>query len=292
MPFPEDLNEPLKKVILCADDFGISPSVNKSICYLAEKKRISATSVMVAYNDWSVNGQNLLDFQAHLDIGLHFVLTDTPPLSIVSSVPSIVDKNQCFYKVNKFIRRAWLGKVNKKEVYGELNAQYKEFIEFFGKKPDFIDGHHNVHQYPVIRDEVIRFIKNKDKNGKMYLRNTAYPLAKSIINGADRLKTILISLPGLKFKKMLQRNKISTNETFGGVYDLKKSNNFKKYINIFLDQAGQKNGIIMIHPGRGDHLLLKRDSFNVERENEMNFLLDPAFPEMLKDHRIILTKFI
>ena len=31
-----------KKVILCADDFGISPSVSKSICALAEKKRISA----------------------------------------------------------------------------------------------------------------------------------------------------------------------------------------------------------------------------------------------------------
>ena len=69
-----------KKVILCADDFGISPGINKSICMLAELKKVSATSVMVVYEDWDPYHRSLLDYKAHLDIGLHFILTEAPPL--------------------------------------------------------------------------------------------------------------------------------------------------------------------------------------------------------------------
>ena len=47
-----------KKIILCADDFGISPGVNQGIINLAEKGHISATSVMVVYKNWN-------DFRTH-----------------------------------------------------------------------------------------------------------------------------------------------------------------------------------------------------------------------------------
>ena len=148
-----------KKVILCADDFGISPGINKSICMLAELKKVSATSVMVVYENWDLYHRSLLDYKAHLDIGLHFILTEAPPLSPAKKIPSLTGKDGNFFKMSHFIKRAWLGLINGNEVLAELTAQYNKFVEYFGIEPDFIDGHHNVHQYPVVEDEVIQFIK-------------------------------------------------------------------------------------------------------------------------------------
>jgi len=39
--------EPLRRIWLCADDYGISPGVNRGIRELIEHGRLNATSVMV-----------------------------------------------------------------------------------------------------------------------------------------------------------------------------------------------------------------------------------------------------
>ena len=76
--------------------------VRKSICALAEKKRISATSVMVVYEDWDIHCPTLAGFHNHLDIGLHFVLTDAPPVSPIKNIASIVSLSARFYNMKPF----------------------------------------------------------------------------------------------------------------------------------------------------------------------------------------------
>src|SRR4030081_245024 len=39
---------PPRRIWLCADDYGLSPGVNRAICGLIERGRLNATSVMVA----------------------------------------------------------------------------------------------------------------------------------------------------------------------------------------------------------------------------------------------------
>ena len=38
---------PARRIILCADDYGMSPGVNRAIRDLIERRRINATSVMM-----------------------------------------------------------------------------------------------------------------------------------------------------------------------------------------------------------------------------------------------------
>jgi predicted glycoside hydrolase/deacetylase ChbG (UPF0249 family) len=279
-----------KKVTLCADDFGISPSISESICRLAEMKRISATSVMVVYKEGDLYHKSLLGYTAHLDIGLHFVLTDATPISLSREIKSITDKDGNFVKMSQFIKRAWLGCIDGDEVLVELTAQYKKFIDNFGVEPNFIDGHHNVHQYPVVGDAVIKFVKNKNLGKKIYLRNTAHRW-DVIFKGKDLLKTAFISAPGLIFKKKLLANELRTNESFGGVYNLNNPGNFKKRIEEFLVLANAENSIIMVHPGRVDTILAQRDSFCKGREIEEHVLLQKYFPEFLDANNLTLSKF-
>jgi predicted glycoside hydrolase/deacetylase ChbG (UPF0249 family) len=281
-----------KRVVLCADDFGISPSVSKSICNLVEKKRISATSAMVVYNDQNQYHRSLLNFKDHLDIGLHFVLTESRPVSPPENISSIVGPNNRFLSINQFMKCSWLGQINRNHVQEELNMQYEKFVDYFGSAPDYIDGHHHVHQFPTVRDVIIEFVKRKKIEKTIYLRNTAHTLDAILKRGSDIIKAALISAPGLFFKKKLLENGIRTNEAFDGVYNLNCIDLFEKRIIDSFKSIGKKNSIVMVHPGKVDSILRERDSFLVGRENEENFLLQESFFETLKNNNISLSKFI
>jgi hypothetical protein len=281
---------PKKKVILSADDFGISPGISKSICMLAGKKRISATSVMVVFDDSNIYHRPLLEHKSYIDIGLHFVLTETPPLLSSDKIPSLTGKGGDFFKMSQFMKRAWLGRINGNEVFAELTAQYNKFIEYFGVEPDFIDGHHNAHQCPVVRNEVIRFITNIGIEKKVYLRNTAHQWT-AILKGSDILKTVFISMPGIIFRRKLLAGGLRTNMSFGGVYSLNHSGDFEKRIKQFFLLAAQKNAVIMIHPGTADSILAQRDSFCEGRRIEEQVLLQDSFNSFLEENNISLSKF-
>ncbi|MBT3921247.1 MAG: ChbG/HpnK family deacetylase [Nitrospina sp.] len=282
---------PVKKVILCADDFGISPAVSKSICSLAEKMRVSATSVMVVYGDWNLHCRALIDFHDNLDIGLHFVLTDAPPVSSRNNISSIVGSGGCFYNMKQFMKRACLGQIKNMDILKELTSQYDKFVGTFGFHPDFIDGHHNVHQYPIVDNVVIEFVKSLNPEHKLYLRNTAHSMGAMCVQGSDFLKTGMISFLGSSFKKKLLENGIPTNESFGGVYNLDHYNKFGVKVIKFLKSAGVKNGIVMSHPGTQDTHLSARDPFCKGREIEESVLLKNTFSETLKRLNISLDKF-
>ena len=279
-----------KSVVLCVDDFGISPSVSRSICTLAERKRISATSVMVVYEDWNKYCRQLLGHKTDIDIGLHFVLTQACPILPSESVPSLIGKDGKFFGMSDFMKRAYLGRIKGSEVFSELLAQYNRFVESFGVEPDFLDGHHNVHQCPIVGEEVIRFVKKKDLQNKIYIRNTAHQLS-STLRGSNFLKTLFISFPGLLFKRKLGSNGLLTNKSFGGVYNLKKPAGFEKLIREFFISAARENGIIMVHPGTVDSTLMNRDTFCEGREIEEEVLLRDSYRTFLEESKISLSKF-
>jgi|TARA_B100002003_G_C14088199_1_gene523450 predicted glycoside hydrolase/deacetylase ChbG (UPF0249 family) len=280
-----------KNVILSADDFGITPGVSKGILQLAEKQRISATSVMVVYDNWEKDARGLINFKDHIDIGLHFVLTDAMPLSPPEKVRSLTSSDNSFLKVRQLINHAYLRKVVSHEVMNEFNLQYQRFIDFFNFEPDFIDSHHNAHQYPLIRNSFVDFISDRSFKKTPYLRNTAVSLKKLFTNKSDFFKSLLISLPGSSFKKLAIKHGLSTNKDFLGIYDLNRAELFEEKMICFLINIERENGIIMVHPGLPDDLLGKRDLFCSGRENEYNYLASSYFLDLLKERDIKLTRF-
>ena len=280
-----------KNVTLSADDFGVSPGVSKGILQLAEKQRISATSVMVVYDNWEKDAKALQDFKEHIDIGLHFVLTDAIPLSPPGKVRSLISSDNRFLKVRQLINHAYLRKVISHDVMNEFNLQYQRFIDFFKFQPDFIDSHHNAHQYPIIRKAFINFIFERSFEKTPYVRNTAVSLKKLFSNKSDFLKSFLISLPGSSFKKLAIKHSFSTNKDFWGIYDLNHPELFEEKMNCFLKNIERANGIIMVHPGLPDDLLAGRDVYCDGRENEYNYLASSSFLNFLKENDIRLAKF-
>ena len=131
--------EGLRKIVLCADDYGLSPGVSRGIRELLAQGRLSATSCMVVYPDFTEEGPRLQPFFETADIGLHFTLTAERPLSKVLTV-------------------GWLRRLDRRAIRRELDRQLDKFISATGRPPAHIDGHQHVHLLPGIREAVAKIV--------------------------------------------------------------------------------------------------------------------------------------
>jgi len=280
-----------KEIIICADDFGISPGVSKGVLKLVEANKISATSVMVCFEDWKQEAKPLINLKNQIDIGLHFTLTGAVPLSSPKEIPSLVTANGELASLGQFIKKCFLRNINSEDVKKEFNEQFDSFVEFFGFTPHFVDGHHNVHQYPVVNKALIETFKEKLDGHNFYARNTSVPLNKAFRQGGNFLKIFPISLWGTPYKNLLETSNINTNSSFMGIYDWKRPELFGKNFKRFLQASSNKNGIIMTHPGIPDDILKKRDVYNEGRKMEFNFLNETKMENIFDSIKIIPAKF-
>ena len=78
-------------MIICADDYGLSPAVNDGIIELLESKRISAVSCMMLGSDVEIGMRKLQVLNKNFDLGLHLMLTNDQPLTKLRSESGLVD---------------------------------------------------------------------------------------------------------------------------------------------------------------------------------------------------------
>jgi predicted glycoside hydrolase/deacetylase ChbG (UPF0249 family) len=235
----------MKKIIICADDYGLNAAISRGIIKLAELNRISATSCLVKSRNFSEYANWLKPFIGNIDIGLHFDLT-----SDGSSLAKLILKSQAHL-------------LSKKKIADELKSQLDLFTNYFGVLPNYIDGHQHIHQFPIICDVLIDLMKQLTP--QPYIRyvhpNTKNPYL---------LKQLAIAaMSDLKFKHKLQKAGIPHNLNFAGIYNFSPTVNYGMLFQKFLTNIGE-NGLIMCHPAQA---ALDDDAIGLARVNEFNYLL-------------------
>ena len=132
----------MNTIAICADDFGLSKGVSTAIIRLIKNKKISATSCMTVCPSWPLAAQELSEVAADVDVGLHLTLTDQKPLGII---PSLAPEG-CFPSLRHLIFSSLTKRLAAEEIKAEIHRQIDEFETYMGRPPDFVDGHHHVHQ--------------------------------------------------------------------------------------------------------------------------------------------------
>jgi predicted glycoside hydrolase/deacetylase ChbG (UPF0249 family) len=153
------MNATLPRIILCADDFGISEEVDRAILPLAAGGRLSAVSCMSLGPLWERDAPALK--ATGVSAGLHVTLTQMAPLTQTSLLPS---EKTLFLK-------SWTRTLNRVATEKEVRAQFEKFIAVYGAPPAFIDGHQHVHVLPVVRDIVLSL--RKEYAPAAWVRNVA-----------------------------------------------------------------------------------------------------------------------
>lgn len=271
-----------KRIVLCADDYGQASSISKAILNLIEQKRISATSCLVNLVDWEAHGSFLIPFADQVDIGLHFNLTLGTPLSKKYKE----NIGQSFMPLWLLLLKTHSRLLPIDPIVHELNAQIDRFKAITGFLPHYIDGHQHVHQFPIIREAVVKVFKNRLNHGQ-YIR-LVQPQSRGFNSLLNFKSWVIRSSGSAELKLLLDREKIPHNTSFSGIYSF-VNEEYRPLFQHFLEII-QDKGLIMCHPG-----LKPVDGFfdpiAKTRVREYEYLGSEAFLIDCKKNNIIIKRF-
>lgn len=132
----------MKKLIVTADDYGMSRAVNNAIDAGIEAGLITSTNVMT--NMPLYKEAVKLKEKAGVSVGIHWVLACGKPILSASEIPTLVASDGMFYPYSEFRRRLRRGQISFDDIKRELIAQYNLYYELMGQ-PDYWNTHQNTH---------------------------------------------------------------------------------------------------------------------------------------------------
>jgi predicted glycoside hydrolase/deacetylase ChbG (UPF0249 family) len=275
---------PPRRIWLCADDYGLSPGVNRAIRDLIERGRLNATSVMVVGP--SIGRDEISALQAAVAgsarcaIGLHVTLT--APFRPLTMHFQPIDGGM-FLPFPKLLRAGLLRRLDPEIIQAELTVQLSAFGEMFGRAPDFVDGHQHAQLFPGVRDAFLAAVKDAAPNAWVRQGGRNQPLARRL----GTPKALVLDALSAQFRRRAARANIAFNPGFAGAYDFSQKPDFSVLMRQFLDGLPE-HGVIMCHPGFVDETLVSLDPLTTHREHEHAFLGGEHFPHLLAAHKVTL----
>ncbi len=138
-----------KRVILSADDFGLSVAVNEAIEQAHRDGILGAASLMVA-GPAAADAVRRARALPSLRVGLHLVVIEGPAVLPPASIPDLVDAGGQFPsdQLRLGLRYAFVPRV-RRQLAAEIRAQFAAFAAT-GLTLDHADAHKHMHLHPTV----------------------------------------------------------------------------------------------------------------------------------------------
>ncbi|MBW4051075.1 MAG: hopanoid biosynthesis-associated protein HpnK [Proteobacteria bacterium] len=147
--------EPLKLLIVTADDFGLHPAVNGAVERAAREGVLTAASLMVGAPAAADAVRRARDLPG-LAVGLHLVLADGCSVLPPSRIPALVDAQGRFG--NNMVRdgvRFFALPAVRRQLEAEIRAQFQAFADT-GLLLDHVNAHKHFHLHPTLLEMLVR----------------------------------------------------------------------------------------------------------------------------------------
>lgn len=249
------------KIILRADDLGYSEAVNYGIEKSVKSGIINNVGIMLNM-DASAHGIQLLKDEP-IAFGQHTNFCIGKPVSNPSLIPSLVTESGEF-KSSTTYRQATNDFMDFEEALIEIEAQYNEFIGYFGRKPDYIEGHAIASS--TFFKALAHFADTHDL--------TYSGLPSNLGTGSDA--SIMVN--GTQVYMVMD----SMNED----YDPYRS--FEKMIN---NRHTDGIDLMVFHPGYLDYYILNNSSLLIPRTQEVEMLNSDKLKKLILNQELTLVKF-
>lgn len=266
-------------LIVAADDFGLTEGVSRGIVGCVRAGRVTAVGCMTSMPSWATSGRWLRDLD--VDLGVHLTLTDFVSLGPVPSVT----KDGKLPSLRWLAARAMVRCLDGAAIEREIERQVQKLADVVGRAPDYIDGHHHVHQLPVVRDAVVRVAQ---RHG-MWVR-TCWDTRDNIeARGESVLKARGLAFAAAGLRDAALAAGLTTNRGFVGAYDFGMEAPYLHRVYRWLTQLPDFS-VLMCHPGDVDPELAKRDKVVATRELELEALRSAAFAALVVERGFHLTR--
>jgi chitin disaccharide deacetylase len=149
----------VKRLIINADDFGLTPGVNKAIIELNTAGALSSATLM-ASGPFFADAVHLGFPQTTLGVGCHVVFTDGSPVLPPREVPSLLDptgRNPGRFrpKLRDFVTDLLRGRIRGEELEAEAIAQIRR-IQSSGLRVTHVDTHKHTHVFRRVLRPLLR----------------------------------------------------------------------------------------------------------------------------------------
>jgi predicted glycoside hydrolase/deacetylase ChbG (UPF0249 family) len=179
----------LKRLIINADDLGLTPGVNRAIAECHQHGVVTSSTLMAASSAFD-QAANLIanDLGAPrsgaspnagvsarpLSIGCHLMLVDGEPLSPPDQVSSLLAPGTQHFRQSftQIARAALTGKLHPIHIYDEASAQFDK-LQSAGISISHFDTHKHTHMFPQILRPLLRAARDA---GVRALRNPFAPI--------------------------------------------------------------------------------------------------------------------
>jgi len=245
-----------KFLIVTAEDYGLSPSVNRGI--LDSVRFGIVRNVSVLANLVTDEALAQLKELSAASVGLHFTLTAGAPLNPPDRVRSLVNADGVFYPRWERLE----GRADPAHIALELNTQY-ERLKRAGFKICHLNSHHHIHIQPEVLDVFIPFARRH----RLPVRASIPPL-REVLNAA----------------------KIPTTQHYSGDF-FDEPNITVDGLTRILRDLPYGFTELACHPGLPDPELLKYSSYTYQRGVELATLTNSEIQSLLEKEGIILTSF-
>jgi predicted glycoside hydrolase/deacetylase ChbG (UPF0249 family) len=178
-------------LIINADDFGLTPGINRSIIELHRGGALSSATLMAtgpAFDDAAA----LARANPTIGVGCHIVLTDGTPASDPVSIPSLLgpDKKTFRPSLLDFIRALLRGQIREEEIERETLAQIQR-LQHAGITITHVDTHKHTHLFPAVTRPLLRAL---ERTSIPAIRNPFEPAFTHRITHAGFTRYLQISL--------------------------------------------------------------------------------------------------
>jgi predicted glycoside hydrolase/deacetylase ChbG (UPF0249 family) len=152
----------VRKLIVNADDFGLTPGVNRAIAEAHRDGVVSSATLMAngpAFDDAVAAVRSTAD-GSNLSVGCHVVLVDGTPVSPPEAVDTLLairsaEPGKFYSSLSAFAARAMLGGFDRDQLVLEVTAQIKK-IQATGLHVTHLDTHKHAHIFPEILVALLR----------------------------------------------------------------------------------------------------------------------------------------
>jgi chitin disaccharide deacetylase len=205
------------RLILNADDFGLTPGINRAIAELHSAGALTSATLMA-------NGPAFDDAvaisRAHpaLGVGCHIVLTDGIPISPPDTIPSLIGPDGKSFRPSllSFLQALSLGRIRKEDVAREALAQIQK-LQHAGIKITHLDTHKHTHLFPAIARPLLEVA---ERTSIPAIRNPFEPPWSLALDHGSTTRRLAIKLIGRlrpRFESSLQFHQGRVQTTGGTV---------------------------------------------------------------------------
>jgi hopanoid biosynthesis associated protein HpnK len=288
----------VRRLIINADDFGLTSGVNRAILESHQRGIVTSATLMASGSRFAEAASlaNAEDASA-LSVGCHVVLVDGSPTLPPSDVSTLLEKG--FASNNQhsasrlrdhltgFARVALMGSLNESQLEAEIIAQIRK-LQAAGIQVSHLDSHKHTHVFPPVLRAMLRAAQTC---GVRAIRNPFEPLVFARLAGWKRNFQIrLLSNFRRSFRRVLATADVKTPDgcigiaATGGLND----ESFCHLIENLPDGTWE----FVSHPGYNDADLDKvRTRLRQSRDKERAVLTSPAARQAIERAAIQLISY-